>query len=147
MQRTLRECKVARCYELTREEHGYCKEHEYIWEEEEKKRKERLFSKDPKCTSSIYNRFYWSRKWKDKRVSILNRDNYLCLNCKIKAATEVHHIELVTEAWNKRLTSSNLICLCNECHDEVHREYNKGLIQKKKEQERLRELIKTRNDI
>ena len=63
------------------------------------------------------------------RVSVLERDHHACRNChwshtkKIandpRTFLELHHIEHHADGGENTLT--NLITLCNVCHDEVHR--------------------------
>lgn len=72
--------------------------------------------------------FYKTTKWKHKRERILRRDEYLCQECKrygkTTPATTVHHI--IPLAWcliyniALALSSSNLISLCDKCHDKMH---------------------------
>lgn len=121
--RPLRECRKAGCYELTREANGYCQEHQGL-----------AFRRN---NYNEFDKFYWSSKWKSKRLEILKRDNGTCVMCLMikgnpEPATDVHHIKELITNFDKRLTSSNLICLCSKCHSEVHREYDKG--EKKKEE-------------
>lgn len=70
--------------------------------------------------------FYNSGKWKRKRAAILRRDGYLCQNCKrfgrTRPAQTVHHIKHLDEYPELALTDSNLISLCNPCHNEAHPE-------------------------
>ena len=90
-------------------------------EEFEKKEKERrknfnsYYNKNNK-----YNKFYWTQKWKQLREYVLARDDYLCQDCLnnkvITEATEVHHIEKIRKAWDKRYDPDNCIALCSECH-------------------------------
>jgi 5-methylcytosine-specific restriction enzyme A len=51
---------------------------------------------------------------------------YLPKTCKllnkITSADEVHHIKNLAKHWDLRLEYDNLIPLCVECHDNVHRE-------------------------
>lgn len=92
-----------------------------------------------------YKSFLSSFEWQMKREEIKNRDFYLCPICLIKGRydnkrkydrqkLQVHHIDSVREAWNKRLENNNLITLC----EKHHREAEEGKISK----ETLRTLIK-----
>lgn len=69
---------------------------------------------------------YSSRRWKAKRLAILKRDKYLCVNCKRYGkhteATVVHHIEHVDKYPELAFTDSNLQSLCVACHNRVHPE-------------------------
>ncbi|QJT71683.1 putative HNH endonuclease [Psychrobacillus phage Spoks] len=74
-------------------------------------------------TGQLIN-FYKSREWRDLRQIALRRDNYECLIHKRKGkyhkAECVHHIKEVKPHPHMALTLSNLMCLCNACHNEVH---------------------------
>lgn len=91
--------------------------------------------------------FYNTKKWKDKRLKVLRRDKYICIECKrygkITEATTVHHIypyELYPEL---KLNLNNLISLCEKCHNEMHNRKNHGITNKGKElQKRISPLLK-----
>ena len=72
------------------------------------------------------NKFRWSRKWREKRNQIVERDNYLCLVCKHNGLynysnIEVHHITSLEEDFDKRLDEDNLITLCREHHEDAEK--------------------------
>lgn len=79
------------------------------------------------------NKFRWSRKWREKREQIVERDNYLCQVCKANGRytyekLEVHHITPLKEDFDRRLDEDNLIALCEEHHEkaesgEIKKEY------------------------
>ncbi len=85
--------------------------------------------------------FYQSKAWKEKRVAILKRDDYMCMMCKRygKAvdAKEVHHINPLNERYDLKLNNNNLISLCRECHDKCHNKY-KDVLSKAGEELRRR---------
>ena len=117
-QRRMIECKHRGCYTLTRNECAYCDEHIEEFEQKERVRRQNFnsyYNKDNK-----YNKFYWTQKWRKLREYVLCRDNYLCQDClknkKVTEATEVHHIEKIRKAWDKRYDPDNCISLCNGCH-------------------------------
>lgn len=68
--------------------------------------------------------FYISKAWQHLRAEALREQHYECQMCKAKGlyipATTVHHIRTVRQAPWLALTKSNLICLCDECHYEIH---------------------------
>lgn len=70
--------------------------------------------------------FYNSGLWEEVRSKALERDNNECQKCKAKGlygqAQCVHHKEHVKKRPDLALTLSNLISLCNSCHDEEHPE-------------------------
>ena len=53
----------------------------------------------------------------------LTRDRYQCVMCKqkgiIKKAEMVHHIVPLKKDWNKRLELTNLMSLCEACHNAI----------------------------
>jgi len=74
------------------------------------------------------NKFRWSRKWREKRNQIIERDKYLCqMSLRedppryVYANLEVHHIIPIEEDWDKRLDDDNLITLSEEYHEKAER--------------------------
>ena len=65
-------------------------------------------------------RFRRSKQWRMTRDYILQRDGYLCQECRrmgrYTIATEVHHIVPLWQDGDKRLDDDNLISLCHRCH-------------------------------
>lgn len=78
--------------------------------------------------------FYHTDAWKKKRKYILKkRDKERCQLCKrygrMVQATMVHHIKPLDEYPELGLVNSNLISLCDSCHNKQHPEkggYRKG---------------------
>lgn len=74
--------------------------------------------------------FYKTYAWKRKRAEIKERDNNECQKCKARGKArvgqvyklDVHHIKHLNKHWSLRLTDSNLITLCVDCHNEEHPE-------------------------
>ena len=75
--------------------------------------------------------------WKEKSIEIRKRDRYLCRTCLEKGILNtrklsVHHIVPINEDEKLWLTDSNLITLCDKCHERaevgmIERNYLKGL--------------------
>jgi hypothetical protein len=68
---------------------------------------------------------YWQKlldpRWQRKRLEILNRDDFTCLDCGAKEATlHVHHCVYVKggEPWDP--PEEELRTLCNLCHLKRH---------------------------
>lgn len=82
--------------------------------------------------------FYKSNAWKQKRKEILIRDNYECQRCKAQGkytkATVVHHKKHYQEHKELGLVDSNLISLCDICHNLEHPE-KLGKVNEKKKKE------------
>lgn len=71
-------------------------------------------------------KFYKTKEWKHIRLERMKLDNYECQSCKAKGkyhkAEMVHHIEHVKVRPMLALTMSNLVSLCNQCHNREHPE-------------------------
>ena len=95
--------------------------------------------------------FYNSKKWKKKRLDVLERDHHECQDCvkrlkeaanndeqlhgedrKIRRATEVHHIKDLKEYPDLGLDDENLTRLCTQCHNIRHGRNPKRFVRKKK---------------
>ena len=65
-------------------------------------------------------KFRRSRQWRMTRDYIMQRDGYLCQECRkhgrYTIASEVHHIVPLWQDRDKRLDDDNLISLCRRCH-------------------------------
>ena len=68
--------------------------------------------------------FYQSAAWDKCRRLALERDSYLCQNCLkqniLTPADMVHHIKELKDYPHLSLTLSNLVSLCNGCHNKKH---------------------------
>lgn len=73
---------------------------------------------------------YNSPKWRRKRKAILRRDCYLCQEClrygRRREATTVHHKQHADEFPELAFADSNLISLCEGCHNKMHPEKSKA---------------------
>ena len=67
---------------------------------------------------------YKTRRWINKRITILKRDQYQCQECKRYGknteAQTVHHANPLRERPDIWLESWNLVSLCNKCHEKMH---------------------------
>lgn len=57
-------------------------------------------------------------RWQKKRLKILERDNFTCLNCNSdNVSLSVHHKEYIkgSEPWE--YSDKYLVTLCQPCHD------------------------------
>lgn len=81
----------------------------------------------PQKKRTYVDRFRSTRAWHNKRQYIRGRDNNLCQVClRMRHNTtqqytfeglEVHHIEPIVQAWDRRLDDSNLITVCRYHHE------------------------------
>ena len=64
--------------------------------------------------------------WQSRRMAVLRRDRYLCVDCKrfgrLTQATLVHHIKHYDTNPELALEPSNLVSLCSACHNKRHPE-------------------------
>ena len=71
-----------------------------------------------------FDKFYQSKEWQHLRQAKWVASEGLCEMSRakgiIREAKEIHHIEPITENWNKRLDYDNLIALCSDCHNQQH---------------------------
>ncbi len=78
-------------------------------------------------------KFYNSRTWRNKRKSILQRDNYECQHCKDKGgytkAHTVHHIKELAYYPELALADTNLVALCFSCHERIHERGKKEVVE------------------
>ncbi len=69
---------------------------------------------------------YKGKRWKNKRATILRRDGYMCQECRKYGrrtpAVTVHHIKHVDEYPELAYINSNLMSLCQACHNKFHPE-------------------------
>jgi 5-methylcytosine-specific restriction endonuclease McrA len=59
-------------------------------------------------------------KWQRRREEVLKRDGYRCVKCGSAQDVKVHHRVWVSEGGSDDVR--NLVTLCKEHHDELHRE-------------------------
>lgn len=118
-------CNKQGCRELTKLKEKYCDKHKVI-ELQNIKRWRKDY--DYKRKDDKYRRFYKSNQWSIVRDYVLKRDNYLCRNCskegKVTICSTVHHIIEIRNDFSKALDTNNLITLCHECHNKIHKRFN-----------------------
>ncbi len=89
-------------------------------------------------------RFYKSRKWREIRQRVLERDNYECQECKKQGivktidhtkhkSLDVDHIKELDSNPHLAYDMDNLVTLCVSCHNKKHNRYQKGKPFPKKE--------------
>ena len=75
----------------------------------------------------LADRFYQSTVWRKKRLEIIKRDNNECQHCKengkVSKAEQVHHIVYLEDDSNLALEDDNLISLCLDCHNHIHKRF------------------------
>lgn len=61
-------------------------------------------------------------EWKNKRLQILQRDNFCCQNCGSEKHLQVHHKKYNKAKMAWQYPNTNLITLCENCHNQIHKE-------------------------
>lgn len=107
----------------------------------------RIHDRNHKCYANTRNyykhdpelrKFRNSTAWKNKAQEIKERDKYLCQVCLSRNIfnykdLSVHHIIPAGESEERRLDNSNLITVCEQCHQDcekgkITKEYQFNLI-------------------
>ncbi|EOU1569855.1 HNH endonuclease [Clostridium perfringens] len=132
-------CNYNGCNNLIKLNETYCNRHSFITNRDRHKNyKVRRNDKDEKV-------FYNSKEWHIVRTNVIARDLVLCKVClsnnRIRVANVVHHIIELKESRELGLKTSNLLSLCNSCHQEIHDKYRKGIVTKRNTQEELMKLM------
>ncbi|MBU8800510.1 HNH endonuclease signature motif containing protein [Bacillus licheniformis] len=90
--------------------------------------------------------FYKSTAWAKCRALVLKRDHHLCQDClankTITKAETVHHIKELREYPELALDASNLVSLCNPCHNKRHPEKGQKSAKTERKQRKIR-VVKT----
>lgn len=59
-------------------------------------------------------------RWQRRRLEIMKRDNFSCVNCGDKETQlQIHHLEYSSNPWD--IEDDKLITLCEPCHGEFTR--------------------------
>lgn len=100
-----------------------------IFQRQQKKERDRDYDKNRR--NKQRGRFYKTKAWEltrdDSRAKYIGIDIYAYYHEGILVASDmVHHIEPVSEAWEKRLDSDNLIPLTDKNHAYIHKEMKQG---------------------
>lgn len=87
--------------------------------EERKKRKERLYNKRIPRSYKIYIKSVFWTKRRNKYLKDFGRKCFICDSVKY---SQVHHLEYDYNYYSKE-EDKMLVCLCKDCHDEFHLNY------------------------
>ena len=67
-----------------------------------------------------YRELLQREEWKNKRDSILIRDNHKCVKCECKKDLHVHHTYYLIGKMPWEVPDDCLITLCKVCHEKEH---------------------------
>ncbi len=68
-----------------------------------------------------YRELLQREEWKNKRDSILIRDNHKCVKCGCKNKLHVHHTYYLIDKMPWQVPDDCLITLCSTCHKKEHK--------------------------
>lgn len=91
-------------------------------------------------------------QWKEKRLSIMKRDNFACCQCASKKHLQVHHKKYINGAKAWEIDNKHLITLCKKCHEKEH-EINsisvivKGIYKLSKKEKIAKKITKLKNGL
>lgn len=109
--------RLHRCANVVQGKDRYCQECSELYEQEQRRRNRQY---DQERDQGKERRFIHSRQWQKIRMMKLAQDP-LCQRC-LEAGREtiavlVHH----ADKNELNISEENLISVCNECHEEIHR--------------------------
>ena len=93
-------------------------------------KKKPRYTREEHITKEMMDDFYMGKKWAKVRRAAINRDSGLCQICyelykeglgKLRQVEEVHHVIPILANWNIRYYLGNVICLCRDCHKDIHK--------------------------
>lgn len=88
------------------------------------------------------------QEWKEKRLFVLKRDNFVCQKCHSKSEKlHVHHKIYIKSRKPWQYNDKDLITLCDTCHSWVHGTENVKVYSKDKKEIIQKESIKKEVDI
>jgi 5-methylcytosine-specific restriction endonuclease McrA len=64
-------------------------------------------------------------RWQKKRLEILSRDKFECLNCHESNNLQVHHLHYEANLKPWEYDNDSLVTLCDLCHDIIHKDLAK----------------------
>lgn len=82
-----------------------------------------------------YGELLFDKRWREKRMEILMRDNHECAVCNATQNLQVHHRQYHMVKATKKFkppweyTNSLLVTLCENCHSRGHNKYKVPVIQ------------------
>lgn len=124
-------CTYRGCNNLVDVGSKYCAVH-CDYEMKKEQERQRQYDSNVRLTRDAeFHGFYLSSEWGKIKIFIRGKYRGICLwsyyhEQSIVEFEEVHHIEPLRIAWEKRFTIGNLIPLTHEFHMMVEAEYRKG---------------------
>lgn len=88
--------------------------------------------------SKLGRRIYSTKRWRQKRLEVFERDGWRCTECGKAGRLECHHVKPITSAalW---FDDDNLATICRGCHIEKTR---KEIMEREKKKHEALEMFK-----
>lgn len=86
------------------------------WDERQDAQK-RALSQSNEAWWDWYNRYLKCAAWHRRRRAALDRDNGICQGCRIRKATQVHHLTYDRVGYEMLF---DLTAVCDTCHEQIH---------------------------
>ncbi len=72
-------------------------------------------------TTAEFSAQYKDPRWQKKRLEVMERDGFRCRKCLTnEEQLHVHHLKYTRGAYVWEYPDSNLVTLCESCHEEFH---------------------------
>lgn len=137
-------CSHPGCYKVV--EHGikYCSRHKDTDREKYREyRRRRMKDEEEAKRQRFYSTPAWQHLRMKKEAQQFGIDVFEYYTTgRIIQAEQYHHIEEITEAWDKRLNENNIIGVSEANHRRIHKEYERSYTAKRKMQHALKEMMK-----
>jgi 5-methylcytosine-specific restriction endonuclease McrA len=91
---------------------------------------EAVIKNQKRAKTEAYDNYLLSEAWQNKRLIILERDNYKCVHCGAEEYLNVHHL---TYKHFKKERNEELVTLCKTCHSTLHSIYKSLPLEKRKQ--------------
>lgn len=129
-------CSYPGCHKVIEAGVKYCDKHRDTDRESYRRYKQRRMKDEQEARrQQFYNSKAWERFRAARAAGQLGIDIYEYFTTgRIVAAEEYHHIQEITEAWERRLDAANVIGLSEANHKRIHTEYRRSQKAKKKMQ-------------
>ena len=123
----VRRCRYPNCHAYAYVPNHYCKKHIKHEKEYLDRRKQYHTNKYTTWhynhitryrnkTKANQNHFYHTKKWRDLRAVVLDRDYSICQYCKANSGNIVDHVVPIEIDPTKTCDLDNLVTCCRDCH-------------------------------
>ncbi len=119
----MKRCRANGCHQMVAYESRYCKQHEYLANDDKPKRDYSRYNQVTRHkdeNKSNQYAFYRTRQWVHLRQQALERDHYVCQYCRLSnvvtPAKTVDHLRPLELFPDDGAKLNNLATICRSCH-------------------------------